>query len=171
MLSASIIRLHLVRAHGAAKTASAAGGDLADLGTGRPVALNGTGLTHVLLVTTTVGMVYGVHRYGTDSGPLVSLRSVLVERTAGLEQGLVGAAAAGDEADHGAALVGQGLLAAGGQAHAGHASLLVLGDDDGVVAGSTGHLAAIAGLGLDVADDGTFGDGGQGQDVADGELG
>ena len=48
-------------------------------------------------------------------------------------RGDVGAAAAGDEADHGAAAVGQSLLAAGREAHAGHAAVLVLGDDDGVV--------------------------------------
>ena len=165
------MRLHLVSAHGSSEAASAAGSNLSDLGASRAVSLDGTGLTHVLLVTTTVRVVNGVHRYSTHSGPLVSLRPVLVERTAGLEKGLVGAAAAGDEADHGAAAVGQSLLAARREAHAGHAAVLVLGDDDGVVARGAGHLAAITGLGLDVADDGAFGDGGQGKDVADGELG
>ena len=82
-------------------------------------------MTDVLLVTTTMGMVHGVHGHTSDSGPGSSaLRLPPVPGVASLADGLVGPAAAGDEADHGAARPGDGGPGSGGQAHTG--LLLVL---------------------------------------------
>lgn len=89
----------------------------------------------------------------------------------GLEHGLVGPSAAGDDADHGAAVRADGLLGARGQAELGGALLLVVRDEDGVVAGAAGEGAAVADLGLDGGADGTLGHGAHGHDVADGEGG
>merc|ERR1719220_2542192 len=50
----------------------------------------------MLMVTTTVGMLDGVHRHTSDLGPAVPLDSVLVVRTAGLQHGLVDPTASGD---------------------------------------------------------------------------
>ena len=78
------------------------------------------GVTDVLMFTTTVGMLDGVHgmnrwkggreggrerererrRLGTYLGPLVTLDAVLVVGAAGLKQGLVRTSTAGDDADH-----------------------------------------------------------------------
>lgn len=46
-----------------------------------------------------------------------------------------------------------------------------MADDGNVVARSTTKRTTVGGLVLDVGKDGTFGDGGEGQDVADGESG
>lgn len=92
-------------------------------------------------------------------------------RTAGLEHGLVGPAAAGDDADHGAALRAQGLLGPGGEADLGGALVLVVGDEDGVVARAAGEGAAVADLGLDRGAHGSLGHGAQGHDVSNGEGG
>ena len=56
-----------------ADSARAASGDLAGLGPRRPVPPHCAGLSHVLLVTTTVRVINGVHRHTTHDGPLVSL--------------------------------------------------------------------------------------------------
>ena len=52
---------------------SSAGGDETDLSTrgGRP--LDGTGRANMLMVTTTVGMLHGVHSHTSHSGPAVPL--------------------------------------------------------------------------------------------------
>ena len=70
-----------------------------DFLTGDGRAGDGGRLTDMLVVTTTVGMVDGVHRHTTSTRPAVALSLELVERTAGLEQRLVDTATAGDDAD------------------------------------------------------------------------
>lgn len=42
-------------------------------------------------------------------------------------------------------------------------------NDGGVVSGSSGQDTSVTSLGLDVADNGTFGEGSEGQDVSDGQ--
>lgn len=95
----------------------------------------------------------------------------LVVRAPGLEHGLVGPASAGDDANHGAAVGADRLLGAGGEAELGGALVLVVGDEDGVVAGAAGEGAAVADLGLDGGADSTLGHHAQGHDVAHGEGG
>lgn len=46
-----------------------------------------------------------------------------------------------------------------------------MADNDGVVAGGASEDATVADVVLDVADDGTFGDGSEGEDVSDHEVG
>mmetsp|Transcript_35382 Transcript_35382/g.79814 ORF Transcript_35382/g.79814 Transcript_35382/m.79814 type:complete len:253 (+) Transcript_35382:461-1219(+) len=97
---------------------------------------------------------------------LVALDAVLVEGAAGLEEGLVGAAAAGDEPNHGAALVAHRLLRPRWHAHAGGPLVEVMGDDGGVVARALGDLPAVARLSLEVADEGPLGHLVEREDVA-----
>lgn len=104
--------------------------------------------------------------YCTDVKP--SLNSLVV-CAAGLQHGLVGPAAAGDNPDHGAALGAHGLLGAGGEADLRGALVLVVRDDHGVVAGAAGECAAVADFGLHRRAHGSLGHGAQGEDVAHGE--
>jgi len=152
-------------------SAGSSSGNLSNLSTGRHQSGDRTGLTHVLLVTTTVRVIDRVHGNTTNNGPLVSLGLVLVESTACLEHGLVGSATASNQANHGTALVADGLLGAGGEADSGGSSFSILRDNDGVVTGGSGKLAAVTDFGLDVADNGTLRDLAQGQHVADGQGG
>lgn len=152
-----------------AKETCAAGSNETSLATSGSVAGDGRGRTNVLVVTTTKGVVNGVHGHTTDTGPAVALRLELVVGTAGLEEGLVNAATAGNETNHGAASGGEDLLGARGELDAGLASVGVVCNDGGVVARRTGDAAAVAGLLLNVADDGTLGEDANGEDVSDGE--
>ena len=56
----------------------------------------------MLMVTTTMGMLNGVHSNTTNLGPGVTLDLVFVVGTSGLKHGLVDTASTGDHADHGA---------------------------------------------------------------------
>ena len=152
-----------------AETTGAAGSDQTDLLARGAVAGDGRGVTDVLMVTTTVRVLNGVLGDTTHLGPAVALDAEAVVRVTGLEDGLLNAATAGDEADAGAAGRRDGLLLARRELEAGLAGLLVVRDDDAVVAGRLGERAAVTDLGLNVADDATLGDLAELEDVADGE--
>lgn len=87
------------------------------------------------------------------------------------QQGLVGTATTGNNADHATRAAVENLLGARGQLNAGLPLIGVVADDGNVVARGTAQSAAVANLLLDVRDDGTLRDGGQGQNVADGQGG
>lgn len=152
-------------------TSSAAGRDQADLLAGWGVAGHGRRVTNVLMVTTTMGMLHGVSGHTTNLGPAVALAAEAVVRVTGLEDWLLDTASTSDDADHGAAAGRDRLLLPAGELQAGAPGLGVVGDDDAVVTGCAGKGAAVAGLGLNVADDATFGDVSQWEDVSDGERG
>ena len=141
------------------------------LGTRGGVAAARRGVTDVLVVTSAVGVLNGVHGNTANLGPLVTLDAVLVVGATSLEERLVEAATAGNEADHGARLVGDGLLHSRGEADLGPAGVLVVGDDDAVGARATGEDATVSRAVLDVAHDGTLRDLVEGKDVANGDLG
>ena len=148
-----------------------AGSDETNLLAGRAIATDSAGLAKMLMVTTTVGMVHRVHGHTLHVGPAASFRLVLVVGVTGLEQGLVGTASAGDDADHGAAGGADGLLGTGGELDAGLAVVGVVPDDGRVVPGRACEAAAVAGLLLNVADDGTLGHSADRHDVPDAEGG
>mmetsp|Transcript_15710 Transcript_15710/g.26195 ORF Transcript_15710/g.26195 Transcript_15710/m.26195 type:complete len:211 (+) Transcript_15710:282-914(+) len=111
-------------------------------------------------------MVHRVHRHTSGDGPLVTLSLVLVESTASLQQGLVSTTTSSHNTNGSTAQVAESALGTGRHADASGTLVLVLCDDDAVVTGSLGHLALVAGLGLDVADDGTLGQVTERKDVA-----
>ena len=152
------------------QTTSAASGNETDLLTGRATATNGGGVSDVLVVATTVGVINRVHCDTTNLGPLVTLGPVLVAGTAGLGDGLVHTASTGDDADHGTAVRAHGLARAGRELDTGHVLISDMRNDGDVIPRSTGKLAAVAGLALQVANDGTFGHGADGKNVANAEL-
>ena len=149
-----------------AKAASTAGTDKTDLATRRTVLGNGRRHTDVLVVTTTVGMLYGVLSNTTNLGPAVALDGVLVVSTTSLEKRLVGTSTTGNNTNLSTDVGLDGLLTSGGKTKTGGALVLIVGDNDSEAARTTGEGAAITDLGLDVADDGTLGDGGKRKDVS-----
>jgi hypothetical protein len=89
----------------------------------------------------------------------------------GLEEGLVCTSTTGNDTDHTTGGVGEDLLGTGGELDTGLALVGVVADDGNVVAGGTAERTTVTGLLLDVGEDGTFGDGGEGKDVANGKSG
>merc|ERR1712224_1024201 len=90
-----------------------AGGNQTDLLTSRSLAGGGGGVTDVLMVTTTVRMLDGIHRGTTDLRPGVALDLELVVVVTGLEHRLLEATATSDDTDHGTCVGGHGLASTG----------------------------------------------------------
>ena len=65
------------------------GSDETDLATGGRTPLDGRSFTDVLMVTTTVGMLNGVHSHTTNNWPAVTLGLVFMVGTSSLQDGLV----------------------------------------------------------------------------------
>lgn len=74
-------------------------------------------MADVLVVTSSVRMVHGVHGHAAHPGPAVPLHAELVVGVAGLEQRLLRPAAAGDLPDHRAAVALHQLLGARRELH------------------------------------------------------
>jgi hypothetical protein len=110
----------------------------------------------MLLVTTTVGMVDGVHSNTTDTGPSVSLGLVLPEGSTSLQEGLVGSLVTLD-----------GLSNAGMKSNSGLGTVFGVTDNNGGGTGGSGERGSVTVLGLNIAHDGTFGHLVDGHDIAD----
>merc|ERR1711931_278282 len=121
------------------------------------------------MVTTTVRMLDRVHGHTTNLRPGVPLSLVLEVGSAGLQQRLVDSSSTGDDADHRAVAGRNRLLRSRRQFHFRLVVIRVVGDDGGVVAGSSGQFAAISQLLLQLANDGSLGHGADGHHVADGQ--
>lgn len=127
-------------------------------------------MTNMLVITTTMGMLYRVHGYTSSLRPAVALGLVFVVSTASLQQGLLDTSSTSNNTDHGAGVGGHHLLGSGGKLEAGLVGIGVVTDDGDVVPGSPGDLTSVADLGLDIGHDGTFGHFSKGEDVADAQL-
>ncbi len=143
------------------------GGNKTTLLTAGSVSSGGRGVTDVLMVTTTVRMLDGVHGNTSDSGPVSLLGVGSVVGAVGTEHGLVSTLTAGDNTDHSSAATDDGLADARGESDTGLLAILGVADDDSGGAGGTGEASTVTEFGLNVGDDGTLGHGVNGKDVAD----
>jgi len=85
---------------GTTKTTSAAGGNETDLGSLRGVAADSGRMSDMLMISSSVRMLDGVHGNSSNFRPLVTLDAVLVVSTSGLEDRLLGSSSSGDDSDH-----------------------------------------------------------------------
>ena len=85
----------------------------------------------MLLVTTTMGMVDGVHSNTSNLGPSVSLGLVLPVSSTSLEEGLIGSLSTGDDTNHTSAGAEDSLSDSGGESNSGLLTILGVTDDDG----------------------------------------
>jgi hypothetical protein len=122
------------------------------------------------MVTTTVRVINGVHIHGLDLGPAGSSHFVLVVGNSGLQDGLFGSSATGDDTDHGAGFTRDGLSGARGKSDSGLGAIFGVTDDGAVGSGGSGEVASIGEVGFNIADEGTFGDLVHGEDVSGGET-
>jgi len=128
-------------------------------------------VTDVLMVTTTVRMLDGVHGNTSDTGPVALLGVGSVVGLVSLEHGLVGSGATSADTNHSSAATEDGLADAGWESDSGLLAVLGVTDDDGGGARGTGEAATVTELGLDVGDNGTLRHHINGEDVADGQRG
>ena len=156
---------------GTSDETGSSGSDETDLLTSGLVSSDGRRVTNMLMVTTTMGMLDGVHRDTSNSGPVVSLGLVLEPGVVSLKERLVSSLTASSDADHSSALALDGLSGTGRELDSGLLTLISVTDDDGGSTGGSGERSSITVLGLTVGNNGTFGKLVDGEDISNGERG
>lgn len=131
----------------------------------------GSGVTNMLLVTTTVGMLDGVHSDTSNSGPSVSLGLVLPCGSTSLEHRLVSSLATSNNTNHGSVVTLDGLSDTGGKSNSSSGTLFGVADDDSGGTGSSSVGATVTELSLNVGNDSTLGHLVNWHDVANGQTG
>jgi len=125
----------------------------------------------VLVVSSSVGVIDGVHGNTTSPGPRVPLRLELVEGSSSLQQRLVDSSSSSDDTDGGSGGSGDGLLGSRRKTKSGLVLVDRVSNDGGVVSGGSGDGSTVTNSLLDVADDGSLGALVKGEDVSDREGG
>ena len=125
----------------------------------------------MLVVSSSVGVVDGVHGNTSGPGPRVPLRLELVERSTGLEQGLVDSSSSGNDTDGGSRRSRDSLLGSGRETQSGLVLVDGVSDDGRVVTRGSGKRSSVSDGLLDLADDGSLGALVEGEDVSDRESG
>ena len=123
----------------------------------------------MLLVTTTMGMVDGVHSDTSNTGPSVSLGLVLPERSTSLQEGLVGSLATSDDTNHGSAVTLDSLSDTGWESYSSLLHVLGVTDNNGGGTGGSGEGGSISVLGLNIANNSAFGHHVNWHDIANSE--
>jgi len=123
----------------------------------------------VLVVTTTVWMLYGVLGHTPNLGPAVSLYGIFVVGTPGLEEGLVCTSSTGNNPNLGTNRRLDSLLTSRRETETSGALFIVVGDNDrkGTRAASKG--TTVTSLSLNITDDGTLWNNTEGKNVSAGE--
>ena len=99
----------------ASKTTSSPCSNETDLLARGSITADSGGVTNVLVVTSSVGMLHRVHGHTTDLRPAVPLHAVLVVRVTSLQHGLLSPASTSNLTDHGTAAAGDNLLGTRGE--------------------------------------------------------
>ena len=121
----------------------------------------------MLVVTTTMGMVHGVHGNTTSLRPRVSLDLVLVESTTSLKQRLVNTTTTSNNTNDTTGVGGDDLLGTGRKLQTGLALIGVVSNDDNVVTRGSTKSTSVTRLLLNVGENGTLRNGAEGKNVTD----
>jgi len=110
----------------------------------------------MLMVTTTMGMLNGVHGNTSDSWPVLSLTLGFEPGVGGLEEWLVSSLSTSANSNHGSAGTLNGLSGTRWKSNSGLLTIIGVTNDDSGGSGSSGERSSISELTLAVRDDGTF---------------
>merc|ERR1740123_1444972 len=153
-----------------AEDTRAARGDEADLLSRLRSPRNGRRMGHVLVISSSVGVLHRVHTDAADLRPGVALHAVLVEIPARLQDGLVHAPTSRADPDDGAVLRWDTLPGARRQADARHLAVVRVAHDHACATTCAGNAPTVGSLLLAHGDDGALRHLAEGQAVPDGEL-
>jgi hypothetical protein len=85
---------------GSTKTTSTPGSNKTDLLTRGVISGSGGGVSNVLMVTTTMGVIHRIHSHTSHTGPLVALGPVFEECSSCLQQGLLDSSSSSNDTNH-----------------------------------------------------------------------
>jgi len=135
------------------------------------ISSHGSGVTNVLMVTSTMGMFNGVHSDTSNSGPVLLLGLGFVVSVDGSQERLIASLSTSNNSDHSSAGSLDGLSNTGRKLDSGLATIFGVTDDDARGSRSTSEGTSVSELGLNVSNDGAFGHGVDGENVSDLEGG
>lgn len=126
-------------------------------------------MTNVLVITTTVRVVNGVHSNTTHARPAVALGLVFVESATSLEQRLLNTSTTSNNTYHGTAAIRNRALLARGELNLGSSGRVT--DDSAILTGGTSESATVSNFLLHGANNGTLRHVSNGKNVTNVELG
>ncbi len=132
----------------------------------RSITADRSWVTNVLMITTTMGMLYGVHSHTSDSRPVQLLGLLLVVTGTSLQERLVGPAATGADANHCSAAAGNGFPLSRRKSDSAFLSILGVANDDSIGSGGPRESTTVTLLCLTVGNNCTFGHGLNWENVA-----
>jgi hypothetical protein len=147
------------------------GGDETTLLSSGGISSHGSGVTNVLMVTTTMRMLDGVHSDTSNSGPVLLLCLGFVVSVDGSQERLITPLSTGDNTNHSSAGSLDGFTNTGRKLDSGLAAIFGVTDDDTGGSGSTGEGTSVSEFGLNVGNNSAFGHGVDGKDVSNLEGG
>lgn len=128
-------------------------------------------MTNVLVVTSSVGVVHGVHDDSSNSGPHLSLGLISMMLSSGLQNGLIGSLSSSDQSNGGSARSWDGLSGSRWQSNSGLKSIFGVSNNSNGGSGASSVGSSVSDLSLDVVANGTFGDLIDGEHISDGDGG
>lgn len=110
---------------------SSSSGDETDFLPMGSVSADSGGMSNMLLISTTMRMIYGVHSHSSNSGPASSLCFVFVVLATGLANWLVGSSTSSNNSNHSSAVTWDRSSAATWESDSGLSSIISVTDDNG----------------------------------------
>ena len=133
-------------------------GDQTSLLTWASQSINGRSMTNMLMVTTTVWMLDGIHSDTSNLWPILSLIFKFEFGNTSLKQWLIGSTTTGDDTDHGSADTWDGLSLSGWESDSSLGTVIGVTDDDSTAATGSGESSSVAYFLFNVTNCGTFWD-------------
>jgi len=124
-------------------------------------------VTDVLVVTSSVGVVHGVHDDSSNSGPHLSLGLISMMLSSGLQNGLIGSLSSSDQSNGGSARSWDGLSGSRWQSNSGLKSIFGVSNNSNGGSGASSVGSSVADLSLDVVAAGTLWNLIDGQHISD----
>jgi len=141
---------------GTADPTSPPSGDKTDFPSWWGITTDSRRVTNMLMVTSSVGMFDGVHRYTSNLGPAVTFHTEFVVSTSSLEHGFIDTSTSSDDSDDGTVFGRIKTFVSRGEFYSGAASVEVVGDNGAITSGSLGNLTTISSFLFHRADNGSF---------------
>jgi len=138
------------------QTTRSSGRNETDLLTVGCIPSHGGGVSHMLVITSSVRVIDGIHGNSSDLWPHVPLGLVLVVSNSCLEEGFVDPSSSSNKTNHGTSTGWNALLGSRGQSDPADRLIRVVTDDGGVVSRASSKDSPISYFCLHIANDGSL---------------
>jgi len=136
---------------------SSSGGDETDFLTMRCVPADGWRMSDMLLITTTMGMIYGIHSDSSNSGPSSAFCLVFVVLATGLANWLVWSSTSSANSDHSSAITWNGSSAATWESNSGLVTIIRVTDDNSWCSTCSSKRSSVSCLSFTIGNNSSFG--------------